>query len=197
MEAPTYEQPTARAGLGATVADGKIYVCGGHDGESPVKTLQVFEPGAHVDRTRSSIRRLGHRRSPCKANQRREDREPDRAEQPRRGGPHVRLPARHPHGAGPRRDSLRGQHVLLRALPAFHRLRGLQGLHPALRRGPRSGVPPCRHFCGLHDPGRVPLDGVRRRRRHESDRARAHAGARDHPLPDGGRRRRGARSTAR
>lgn len=49
MEAPTYEQPTARAGLGATVADGKIYVCGGHDGESPVKTLQVFEPGDELD----------------------------------------------------------------------------------------------------------------------------------------------------
>jgi len=40
---------TARAGLAATVSDGKIFVCGGHDGESPVKTLQAFEPGPEFD----------------------------------------------------------------------------------------------------------------------------------------------------
>lgn len=39
----------ARAGVAATVANGRIFVCGGHDGESPVKTLQVFEPGPSID----------------------------------------------------------------------------------------------------------------------------------------------------
>lgn len=39
----------ARAGLASTVVDGKIYLLGGHNGESPVKTLEVFEPGESVD----------------------------------------------------------------------------------------------------------------------------------------------------
>jgi len=38
-----------RAGLAATVSDSRIYVCGGHDGESPVKSLQVFQPGPDID----------------------------------------------------------------------------------------------------------------------------------------------------
>lgn len=40
---------TARAGLCACTADGRIFICGGHDGESPLKTLQVFEPGPDYD----------------------------------------------------------------------------------------------------------------------------------------------------
>lgn len=40
---------SARAGLGATVWDGRVFVCGGHDGQSAVKTLQVFEPGPEID----------------------------------------------------------------------------------------------------------------------------------------------------
>lgn len=39
----------ARAGLAATVAGGRIYACGGHDGESPVKMLQAFDPGPQID----------------------------------------------------------------------------------------------------------------------------------------------------
>jgi len=39
----------SRAGLSASVACGRIFVCGGHDGESPVRTLEVFEPGPQID----------------------------------------------------------------------------------------------------------------------------------------------------
>lgn len=42
-------QSTARAGLSAVAVNGRIYVCGGHDGESPVKALQCLEPGAELD----------------------------------------------------------------------------------------------------------------------------------------------------
>lgn len=42
-------QGTARAGLSASVADGCVFVCGGHDGESPVKTLEAFTPGLEID----------------------------------------------------------------------------------------------------------------------------------------------------
>lgn len=48
-ELSTAVQGAARAGLGATAADGKIFICGGHDGVSPLKTLQVLEPGPDID----------------------------------------------------------------------------------------------------------------------------------------------------
>lgn len=37
-----------RAGLSATVVGNRIFLCGGHDGESPMKTLEAFDPGPEV-----------------------------------------------------------------------------------------------------------------------------------------------------
>jgi hypothetical protein len=48
-ESVTLPASAARAGLSATVSDGRVFVCGGHDGESPVKTLEAFEPGPEFD----------------------------------------------------------------------------------------------------------------------------------------------------
>lgn len=48
-EVHTLNPGVGRTGLATTVVDGKIYILGGHNGESPLKLLEVFTPGETVD----------------------------------------------------------------------------------------------------------------------------------------------------
>lgn len=64
------ENGEKRGGLAAAVVNGKVYVVGGHTGETPLKLLEEFEPGPDVD-SPGAWRRLPPmlaRRTYCTAN---------------------------------------------------------------------------------------------------------------------------------
>lgn len=66
--APT-EMGEQRSGMAATVVKGKVYIMGGHNGDTPLKLTEVFVPGEHLD-SRGTWRRLPPmqaRRTHCSA----------------------------------------------------------------------------------------------------------------------------------